>query len=59
MRCPVSVEEPNAVLDLTVLLTTGRISESVSDFLGSGEHMSERVSVSPFCSTKQSPMALE
>lgn len=36
-------EEPNAILDLTLLLTTGRPSEAVSDFFGSGEQMSERV----------------
>ncbi|KAJ3554550.1 hypothetical protein NM688_g3049 [Phlebia brevispora] len=36
------VDEPNAILDLTVLLATGRASESLSDFLGSGEQMSER-----------------
>ncbi|PCH33624.1 hypothetical protein WOLCODRAFT_93867 [Wolfiporia cocos MD-104 SS10] len=32
----------NAMLDLTSLLTTGRLSDTLSDFLGSGEHMSER-----------------
>ncbi|TBU35229.1 anaphase-promoting complex, cyclosome, subunit 4-domain-containing protein [Dichomitus squalens] len=31
-----------ALLDLTCLLTTGRSSESLLDYLGSGEHMSER-----------------
>ncbi|KAI0655069.1 anaphase-promoting complex, cyclosome, subunit 4-domain-containing protein [Cubamyces menziesii] len=35
-------EEPYALLDLTCLLTTGRTSEGVLDYLGSGEHMSER-----------------
>jgi len=35
--------EPNPILDLTTLLTTGRASESLSDFLGSAEQMSERV----------------
>ncbi|KAF9481412.1 hypothetical protein BDN70DRAFT_876389 [Pholiota conissans] len=35
-------EEVNPILDLTCLLTTGRPSESLSDFLGSGEQMSER-----------------
>ncbi|KDR85006.1 hypothetical protein GALMADRAFT_233556 [Galerina marginata CBS 339.88] len=35
-------EEPNPILDLTSLLTTGRPSESLLDFLGSGEQMSER-----------------
>ncbi|KAF8807426.1 hypothetical protein BYT27DRAFT_7099450 [Phlegmacium glaucopus] len=34
--------EPNPILDLTSLLTTGRASESLLDFLGSGEQMSER-----------------
>ena len=38
--------EPNPILDLTSLLTTGRASESLLDFLGSGEQMSERVSLS-------------
>lgn len=36
-------EEPHAVLDLTCLLTTGRSSDGLMDFLGSGEHMSDRV----------------
>lgn len=35
-------EEPNPMLDLTSLLATGRASESLSDFLGSGELMSDR-----------------
>ncbi|OBZ78996.1 Anaphase-promoting complex subunit 4 [Grifola frondosa] len=35
-------EEPYAMLDLTCLLTTGRASESLGDYLGSGEQMSER-----------------
>jgi hypothetical protein len=35
--------EPNALLDLTCLLLTGRASDALSDFLGSGEQMSERV----------------
>lgn len=30
------------MLDLTCLLTTGRASDSLSDYLGSGEQMSER-----------------
>ncbi|KAJ7181678.1 anaphase-promoting complex, cyclosome, subunit 4-domain-containing protein [Mycena crocata] len=34
--------EPTAILDLTCLLLTGRASEALSDFLGSGEQMSER-----------------
>ncbi|KAG6851048.1 hypothetical protein H0H93_002940 [Arthromyces matolae] len=34
--------EPNAILDLTSLLVTGRASESLLDFLGSAEQMSER-----------------
>ncbi|GJF00486.1 anaphase-promoting complex subunit 4 [Phanerochaete sordida] len=41
-RTQFGVEEPNALLDLTALLATGRTSESVSDYLGSGEQMSER-----------------
>lgn len=41
-----SEQEPNAILDLTSLLVTGRASESLSDYLGSGEHMSERVRLS-------------
>jgi hypothetical protein len=36
-------EEPDPILDLTCLLVTGRASESLVDFLGSGEQMSERV----------------
>jgi hypothetical protein len=36
-------EEPNGMLDLTSLLVTGRVSECLADFLGSGEQMSERV----------------
>ncbi|KAF9015181.1 anaphase-promoting complex, cyclosome, subunit 4-domain-containing protein [Cyathus striatus] len=35
-------EEPSPILDLTCLLLTGRASESLVDFLGSGELMSER-----------------
>ncbi|KAL0571815.1 hypothetical protein V5O48_010145 [Marasmius crinis-equi] len=35
-------ENPQPILDLTTLLVTGRASESLSDFLGSGEQMSER-----------------
>ncbi|KAF4623938.1 hypothetical protein D9613_001828 [Agrocybe pediades] len=35
-------ESPNPILDLTYLLTTGRASEPLQDFLGSGEQMSER-----------------
>ncbi|KAG6899924.1 hypothetical protein C0993_005314 [Termitomyces sp. T159_Od127] len=34
--------QPNAILDLTTLLVTGRATDSVLDFLGSGEQMSER-----------------
>ncbi|EKM52609.1 uncharacterized protein PHACADRAFT_261151 [Phanerochaete carnosa HHB-10118-sp] len=41
-RSQFGLEEPNGLLDLTVLLATGRASESVSDYLGSGEQMSER-----------------
>ncbi|PFH54494.1 hypothetical protein AMATHDRAFT_134140 [Amanita thiersii Skay4041] len=35
-------EEPTPILDLTCLLLTGRASESLLDYLGSGEKMSER-----------------
>ncbi|KAL0071986.1 hypothetical protein AAF712_000909 [Marasmius tenuissimus] len=35
-------ENPQPILDLTTLLVTGRASESLADFLGSGEQMSER-----------------
>ncbi|CCM01973.1 uncharacterized protein FIBRA_04046 [Fibroporia radiculosa] len=35
-------EEPNAILDMTVLLTTGRSSEALGDYLGSGVQVSER-----------------
>ncbi|KAK7058948.1 hypothetical protein VNI00_001572 [Paramarasmius palmivorus] len=35
-------DKPNPVVDLTSLLVTGRASESLADFLGSGEQMSER-----------------
>ncbi|KAF8641031.1 hypothetical protein AX17_000676 [Amanita inopinata Kibby_2008] len=35
-------DEPNPMLDLTCLLLTGRASESLLDYLGSGEQMSER-----------------
>ena len=31
------------MLDLTNLLATGRASEALADFLGSGEQMTERV----------------
>jgi len=37
------------MLDLTCLLTTGRASDSLSDYLGSGEQMSERVRLLPHC----------
>lgn len=36
------LEEPTPILDLTCLLTTGRPSDSLLDFLASGEQMSER-----------------
>jgi len=36
-------EEPSAVLDLTRLLVTGRASDALADFLGSGEQMTDRV----------------
>jgi hypothetical protein len=32
-----------SLLDLTLLLLVGRSSEAVSDYIGSGEQMSERV----------------
>ncbi|KAK2461900.1 hypothetical protein APHAL10511_006363 [Amanita phalloides] len=35
-------DEPNPILDLTCLLLTGRASESLLDYLGSGEQLSER-----------------
>lgn len=35
-------EEPSSILDLTSLLVTGRVSESLADFLGSGDQMSDR-----------------
>ncbi|KAI8995617.1 anaphase-promoting complex, cyclosome, subunit 4-domain-containing protein [Trametes punicea] len=35
-------DDPYALLDLTCLLTTGRSSEALMDYLGSAEHMSER-----------------
>ncbi|CAL1695872.1 unnamed protein product [Somion occarium] len=34
--------EPNPMVDLTYLLVTGRTSDPLSDYLGSGEQMSER-----------------
>ncbi|KAH8102650.1 anaphase-promoting complex, cyclosome, subunit 4-domain-containing protein [Cristinia sonorae] len=36
------IKEPNAIMDLTTLLVTGRATESLSDFLGSSDQMSER-----------------
>lgn len=36
-------DDPNPILDLTRLLVSGRASEPLLDFLGSGEQMSERV----------------
>ncbi|KAI0695596.1 anaphase-promoting complex, cyclosome, subunit 4-domain-containing protein [Cytidiella melzeri] len=35
-------KEPNAILDLAMLLTTGKASDAITDFFGSGELMSER-----------------
>ncbi|KAF8078603.1 anaphase-promoting complex, cyclosome, subunit 4-domain-containing protein [Lyophyllum atratum] len=35
-------DEPSAILDLTTLLVTGRATDSLLDFLGSGDQMSER-----------------
>jgi hypothetical protein len=44
VRSPITAEEdPNGMLDLTSLLVTGRVSDCLADFLGSGEQMSERV----------------
>ena len=34
---------PDPILDLMTLLVTGRASDALLDFLGSGEQMSERV----------------
>lgn len=37
-------KEPDAILDLTALLVTGKASEALSDLLGSGgENMGDRV----------------
>lgn len=41
-------EEPDPILDLTSFLTTGRASEALAEFLGSGQDMSERVCAYPF-----------
>lgn len=46
--------EPNAILDLTTLLVTGRATDSLLDFLGSGEQMSERVRSIVNCFAKYS-----
>ncbi|KAF5370216.1 hypothetical protein D9615_010061 [Tricholomella constricta] len=35
-------DEPDAILDLTTLLVTGRATDSLLDFLGSGDQTSER-----------------
>lgn len=35
-------DEPYAMVDLTSLLATGRLTESFADYLGSGEQMSDR-----------------
>lgn len=43
LTCFTAEEEPYAMLDLVSLLTTGRISDALADYLGSGERMSERV----------------
>ena len=37
-------DSPDSMLDLTTLLVTGRASDALLDFLGSGEQMSERAS---------------
>jgi anaphase-promoting complex subunit 4 len=37
-------DSPDPMLDLTTLLVTGRASDALLDFLGSGEQMSERAS---------------
>jgi hypothetical protein len=39
-------DSTTSLLDLTLLLLVGRSSEAVSDYIGSGEQMSERVCVS-------------
>lgn len=36
-------KEPNALVDLSLLLTTRKSSEALGDFFGSGDLMSERV----------------
>jgi hypothetical protein len=36
-------DSTTSLLDLTLLLLVGRSSEAVSDYIGSGEQMSERV----------------
>ena len=53
-----AVKEPNAILDLTTLLVTGRASESLADFLGSGEQMSERVIISRTVLLYRRPMLI-
>ena len=39
------MDEPNGVLDLTALLATGRAGDALTDYLGSGDQMTERVSL--------------
>ena len=41
----IPVDDPDVMLDLTVLLATGRAPESLTDYLGSGDRMTERVSL--------------
>jgi hypothetical protein len=38
-------DSTTSLLDLTLLLLVGRSSEPVSDYIGSGEQMSERVGI--------------
>ena len=40
---PAIADSTTSLLDLTLLLLVGRSSEPVSDYIGSGEQMSERV----------------
>ena len=44
-------DSTTSLLDLTLLLLVGRSSESVSDYIGSGEQMSERVGTLFGCHT--------
>jgi hypothetical protein len=44
-------DSTTSLLDLTLLLLVGRSSESVSEYIGSGEQMSERVGTLVDCHT--------